>query len=164
MHSTQKKSNMFFTKLNSMITTPPIDIRMTSWPNLILFIFLLLPSLFFSAPHIGTDFSLKQPDGSQVQVKVYGDEYYQRIETPDGYTLVRDEETDWICYAKLNEEGSELVSTGVVYNSFDENRQESNPLLATLKKQRKINLDAIKRKRENTKRPSAEKLPQRLPL
>lgn len=67
-----------------------------------------------AAPILGKEFSFKQPDGTMVQVKVYGDEYYQRVESLDGYTLVRDEQ-GWISYAQLSADGSQLISTGVVY-------------------------------------------------
>lgn len=59
-------------------------------------------------------FEAKQPDGSKVQVKVTGDEYYQQVESLDGYTLCTDK-AGWICYAKLNEDQSELISTGEIY-------------------------------------------------
>jgi len=67
-----------------------------------------------AAPHNGEEFSLSQPDGSSVRVVVWGDEFYQDVESPDGYTLVRDKD-GWICYAELSADGSEYVSTGVRY-------------------------------------------------
>ncbi|MCX7746268.1 MAG: M6 family metalloprotease domain-containing protein [Clostridia bacterium] len=69
----------------------------------------------FAVPHTGDIHHLKQPDNSTAAVKVWGDEFYQRVEDLDGYTLVRDPKTNWICYASLNEDGSEFVSTGIVY-------------------------------------------------
>lgn len=68
-----------------------------------------------AAPHRGDVFSLRQPDGSRVDVKVYGDEFYQRVESMDGFTLVRDGETGWICYAEGALDGESFVSTGVIY-------------------------------------------------
>ncbi len=73
--------------------------------------------LAFAAPYNGKRFSLAQPDGSLVECLVYGDEFYQDVESLDGYTLVRDPGTGWICYAKLSEDGSSYVSTGMVYDS-----------------------------------------------
>ncbi len=80
---------------------------------------LLLAILFFAAmlqaaPHNGDLFRLKQPDGSQVSVRVWGDEYYRRFESVDGYTLIRDAE-GWISYAKLNSDSSDFVSTGELF-------------------------------------------------
>jgi len=67
-----------------------------------------------AAPHNGEEFLLRQPDGSLVRTLVWGDEFYQDVESPDGYTLVRGED-GWICYAELSADGSEYVSTGVRY-------------------------------------------------
>ena len=67
------------------------------------------------APHLGDEFKLKQPDDSYVSVRVWGDEFYQRVEGLDGYTLVRNPKTRWICYARLSSDESELVPTDIVY-------------------------------------------------
>ncbi|MGL1935343.1 MAG: carbohydrate binding domain-containing protein [Fibrobacterales bacterium] len=66
--------------------------------------------LAYSAPSHGEAFNLKQPDGSVVPVKVWGDEFYQRVETLDGYTLVRDSD-GWIVYADVSEDGGEFLPT-----------------------------------------------------
>ena len=66
-----------------------------------------------AAPHNGDAFVLGQPDGSRVDVRVWGDEYYQRVENLDGFTLVRDPGTGVICYADLAVGGDRLISTGV---------------------------------------------------
>jgi M6 family metalloprotease-like protein len=79
----------------------------------------LLLTIFFAlsvqaAPHDGERFDFAQPDGSVVPVRVFGDEFYQDVESLDGYTLIRDAD-GWICYAELNADGSEYVSTGARY-------------------------------------------------
>ncbi len=56
-----------------------------------------------------------QPDDSFVNVLVWGDEFHQDVESPDGYTLVRDPKTGWICYAEVSDDGNEYVSTGITY-------------------------------------------------
>ena len=56
---------------------------------------------------------LRQPDGTRGWVRIWGDEFYQVVESQDGYTLVRDPQTGIICYADLSPDGSALVSTGV---------------------------------------------------
>ena len=38
-----------------------------------------------------------------------------RAEGLDNYTVVRDKNTQWICYASLSADGTELVSTGIKY-------------------------------------------------
>lgn len=68
-----------------------------------------------AAPYNGKVMQFKQPDGSLVDVKLFGTEYYMRAESIDGYTLIRDSKTNWICYAKLSENKTELVSTGIKY-------------------------------------------------
>lgn len=70
----------------------------------------------FAAPYNGNIKQFKQPDGTVVDVKLFGTEFYMRAESVDGYTLIRDKQTKWICYAILNADSTELVSTGVVYH------------------------------------------------
>lgn len=73
----------------------------------------------FAAPYWGEIQKFKQPDGTWVDVRLYGDEYYIRGEGLDGYTLIRDEKTDWICYAVISDNGAELVATGIHYNGLN---------------------------------------------
>ncbi|MBN2718235.1 MAG: hypothetical protein JXX14_20490, partial [Deltaproteobacteria bacterium] len=68
-----------------------------------------------AAPVSGELFSATQPDGSLVTVRLYGDEFYIRAETEDGYTVVRDKANGWICYAELTGADDELVSTGIPF-------------------------------------------------
>ncbi|MHC5145845.1 MAG: M6 family metalloprotease domain-containing protein, partial [Planctomycetota bacterium] len=51
-------------------------------------------------------------------VKVWGDEYYQRVESIDGYSLIRNE-YGWICYADLSADGDEFVATDIVYDGVN---------------------------------------------
>jgi M6 family metalloprotease-like protein len=83
-------------------------------PGVVLGLVLLLslPALAHH-PFDGDVMFLKQPDGSRVEVVVYGDEWYARIESPAGYTVVRDDATGVICYARLSADGQRLESTGV---------------------------------------------------
>ena len=83
--------------------------------TILIVIILLLPSTVFAAPYNGQRFELKQPDGVTVPTEVYGDEFYQRVQSLDGYTLVRDPDTNWICYAKYNNDESDFISTGMKY-------------------------------------------------
>jgi hypothetical protein len=78
---------------------------------------LCIASIAFAAPYSGMQMSLKQPDGTSVSVKMYGDEFYARMESLDGYSLIRDDKTQWICYADLGSTKSEFVSTGIRYTS-----------------------------------------------
>ncbi|HEY9060425.1 MAG TPA: M6 family metalloprotease domain-containing protein [Pseudobacteroides sp.] len=75
----------------------------------------ILHATALAAPYSGYEYKFKQPDGSSLTVKLFGDEYYGRIESLDGYTLIKDAKTGWLCYATLNSDASDLVSTGVPY-------------------------------------------------
>lgn len=68
----------------------------------------------WAAPMRGDAVTVRQPDGSALAVRVWGDEFYAVGETIDGYTVVRDPETGMLCYASLSADGLALVSTGVV--------------------------------------------------
>jgi M6 family metalloprotease-like protein/MYXO-CTERM domain-containing protein len=65
-------------------------------------------------PHRGEHMIMTQPDGTSVEVVVWGDEFYARVESLDGYTLVLDPVTHWICYATSTQAG-DLVSTGIQF-------------------------------------------------
>ena len=67
----------------------------------------------FAVPACPDPVTVAQSDGEAVSVYLRGDERMSWHEDADGYTVVLDETTkDW-CYAKLNAEGTALVSTGV---------------------------------------------------
>ena len=92
--------------------------------SVLLFTFCLTIALAFSgaalaAPDFGTQYELRQPDGTTVSVRIWGDEYYQVVESLDGYTLVRDGSSGIICYARLSPNGANLVSTRVPVYSTD---------------------------------------------
>ncbi len=57
--------------------------------------------------------TVHQPDGTSLQVRVWGDEYASVMESLDGYTLIRDTETGFVCYARPSPDGQDLASTGV---------------------------------------------------
>jgi M6 family metalloprotease-like protein len=78
--------------------------------------FIAFPTIINAAPVWNEPFKFRQPDGSLVNVVVSGDEFYQDVKTPDGYPLIRDPATQWICYAKLSSKGDDWVSTGIVYD------------------------------------------------
>ncbi len=66
-----------------------------------------------AAPHNGDEFTFRQGDGSELELKGYGDEFHMRFETADGYTVIRDDAQGMFCYAKRSKDGRQLVSTGV---------------------------------------------------
>lgn len=79
---------------------------------------LILLNLFilniYSLPANGLKMNVKLPDGNYVPVKVYGDEFYRRVESIDGYTLCKDS-IGWVFYAKLSDDKSRFESNGVKY-------------------------------------------------
>lgn len=91
-----------------------------------------------SDPAWGDVFTLEQPDGSRVEVRIWGDEYYRVVESLDGYTLVRDPGTGIICYARLSQGGEGLESTGL---RFDRVRGE----ITGLERHLRINAEARQR-------------------
>ncbi|WP_077609196.1 M6 family metalloprotease domain-containing protein [Clostridium sp. Marseille-P2415] len=109
-----------------------------------------------AAPYSHKKYELVQPDGSKVQVDVTGDEYFQQIESLDGYTLCRDE-NGWICYAKLNENQTDYVSTGQIYktnaalNNID-SIDETDHVKNNLEKHLKIKNEAIKEKADTVRK------------
>ena len=82
--------------------------------------FALLPIVALSGeqsaladPVAGEILTLRQPDGTTLQVRVWGDEFYHVAETLDGYTVVAAPDGRGAHYAKLSDDGDDLVSTGV---------------------------------------------------
>jgi M6 family metalloprotease-like protein len=69
-----------------------------------------------AAPLNGRTVPIRQPDGSHVSVVVWGDEFYAVGETQDGYSVTRDLDNGFLCYALLSGDGRALVSTGVPAN------------------------------------------------
>lgn len=114
-------------------------------------IILFLGTEVYAAPYVDRTFEFKQPDNSVVEVKVTGDEYYQHVESPDGYTLCRDPETGWICYADLNSDQTELVSSGEIYTGVDNAKAQSATIQGINQKKRQkhleINRELIAQKR-----------------
>ncbi len=89
--------------------------------KLLLTLFCMMCLHTFAAPYFGEIHKFKQPDGTWVDVKLYGDEFYIRGEGLDGYTVVRDEKTNWICYAQLSGTGEQLLSTDIHYKGIESN-------------------------------------------
>jgi len=75
------------------------------------------PFIAEADPVNGDIFDLEQPAGTTVSVRIWGDEFYRVVESLDGYTLVRDEVSGEICYARLSRDGDRLESTHVSVSS-----------------------------------------------
>jgi len=57
----------------------------------------------------GEQHTLVQENGPDVELRVFGDEFYSRYETLDGYTAIHDRELGLFCYAAVTQ--GEFVST-----------------------------------------------------
>jgi M6 family metalloprotease-like protein len=86
---------------------------------------------------------MKQPDGTLVNLRLFGSEFYMRAEGLDGYTLVRDPKTKWICYAELSADGTRLLSSGKVYKG-----QTGKPATLQAFKEIPLHLDIIETARK----------------
>ncbi|WP_432328152.1 M6 family metalloprotease domain-containing protein [Mucilaginibacter sp. P25] len=54
------------------------------------------------APFYAQQFTFRQPDGSLLQVRGWGDQHYAHFETLDGYTVIRDPKTRFYHYAVIS--------------------------------------------------------------
>jgi M6 family metalloprotease-like protein len=64
-----------------------------------------------AAPMNGYESTFKQPDGTELTLKFYGDEFYARTETTDGYTVVFDPLTKSYDYANVASDGKKMLKT-----------------------------------------------------
>ncbi|MBF0433482.1 MAG: M6 family metalloprotease domain-containing protein, partial [Fibrobacteria bacterium] len=106
--------------------------------------------VFFSRgltrPINGELFEIRQPDETKVSVRVWGDEFYREIETPDGYTLIKDPNTGWLCYAKLSQDQDNYISTGIQYTS---NTVVAPEVISGVTKHLRISTKAVKAKQDS---------------
>ena len=56
----------------------------------------------------------KQPDGTTIDIRLMGDEFYSWNEDVDGYTIIKDTQTKFWSYAKQNDSGELEPSEHVV--------------------------------------------------
>ena len=64
-----------------------------------------------SMPFVNEEFTFINPDGTSIQVRGSGNQYYAVFESLDGYTLVKDPDTGFYQYATLSDDQSQLVPT-----------------------------------------------------
>jgi len=65
-----------------------------------------------SVPFHGEEFTFRQPDGTEIQVRGWGDQHNARFETLDGFPVVENPETGFYEYAAVNAEGEDVRPTG----------------------------------------------------
>ncbi len=62
----------------------------------------------------GRETSWTQPGGAELALRVFGDEYYARTETTDGYTVVYNPKDNAYHYAEIAPDGSGWLPTGAI--------------------------------------------------
>ncbi len=67
-----------------------------------------------AAPVRGLSLTVKQPDGTELKLKVWGDEFYRVYETEAGQTVVLDKATHEWRYARLSADGQNLLPAGAL--------------------------------------------------
>jgi M6 family metalloprotease-like protein len=73
-------------------------------------------------PFAGETFTFHNPDGSEVQVRGWGNQFEAVFETLDGYTVVKDPDTGFLHYATLSADLSTLVPTAERVGDADPER------------------------------------------
>lgn len=86
--------------------------KLSSWLLVVLTFNMGLSDLSAGGRYDGTIMEFSQPDGTPVQIRLYGDEFYAVGETLDGYTVTKDLATGAFCYAEIATNGKGFVSTG----------------------------------------------------
>jgi M6 family metalloprotease-like protein len=71
------------------------------------------------APFVDEPFTFSQPDGTQVRVRGWGNQFEAVFETEDGYTVALDPETGFYRYAERSADGAALLPTGPRVGSVD---------------------------------------------
>lgn len=84
-----------------------------------------------------------QPDGTTFPVRVLGDEFYAVEQTLDGYTVIKDPQSGFWCYAEVNADGSALISTGIVVKNSGGLRGGQSEEIPDLPKNVQISSEAI---------------------
>lgn len=80
--------------------------RNVLWFSALFFAVWLMPSAFaVSTGPEGIVLSEKQPDGTEIQLRVIGDEFYRRVETLDGFSVIMDSQRQFV-YASLDSAGA----------------------------------------------------------
>lgn len=70
-------------------------------------------------PFSGKLFKFTNPDGSEIEVRGWGDQHYAVFETLDGFTVIKDPQTGYYQYAQLAEDKNRLLPTGARVGQLD---------------------------------------------
>lgn len=72
-----------------------------------------------SSPFVKEAFTFRNPDGSLIDVLGWGDQHYAVFESLDGFTVIEDPDTGYYHYARLSDDRSELLPTGMRVGAGD---------------------------------------------
>jgi M6 family metalloprotease-like protein len=70
-------------------------------------------------PFFGEEFTFHNPDGSEIRVRGWGDQFAAVFETLDGYTVVKDPVSGFYHYATLSEDKENLIPTESLAGAVD---------------------------------------------
>jgi M6 family metalloprotease-like protein/MYXO-CTERM domain-containing protein len=94
-----------------MTIQPP---RLVLAPAFLILCLLLTVAAAEGATYRGESRIFQQPNGAEVEVRLFGTELYLRAESADGYALALDRASGFICYAEKAADGG-LVATEIRY-------------------------------------------------
>ena len=80
-----------------------------------------------ASPFISKTFTFTQPDGTQFQVRGWGDQHYAVFETMDGYTVTKNPATGFFEIAQVSNDGTVLEPASVPRGSLDGARAPVQP-------------------------------------
>ncbi len=90
--------------------------------KMIVLLLLMTMTILYAAPMQGEVlYNIKQPDGKNVSVLYFGDEFFVTMESPDGYTLIENSD-GWLTYAMLNADKSAYIPTDNIYSGVSASR------------------------------------------
>lgn len=72
-----------------------------------------------STPFFNEEFTFTNPDGSTIQVRGWGNQYYAVFETLDGFTVIQDPDTGFYKYAQLSDDKNDLSPTAAKVGKVD---------------------------------------------
>ena len=77
----------------------------------VFFILFFLSDFAFAVPAYKNTIELTQPDGSKIQARIRGDEFYHWFEDTEGYTILKNHSLkNWV-YAQKNSDGRLIPSS-----------------------------------------------------
>ena len=82
-----------------------------------------------ASPFFSKTFTFTQPDGTQFQVRGWGDQHYAVFETLDGYTITKNPATGFYEIAQVSDDGTILEPAPVPHGSLDGARAPVQPRL-----------------------------------